>query len=236
MHPLMPSGPMDEQPEGLSYSGVLVRARREDVLRQLADLRFSGWLGPQEGDWVGVVPLAETGPVAAGRMELEGLGAQLAQRLESTAISASVLSDRVLRLSAWDGPESLLRYVSDPSFGLPDAEDVFPEPEGVEGAPALATRLGRPECSDEIVERLSEVLDEDSEIESERLASVLSMLELPRWMVAASSLPRDVPGGPGAKEFLRLGGGRVGMAGLAGAWAFRLRRRATRRRGAAQTA
>jgi hypothetical protein len=50
-------------------------------------------------------------------------------------------------------------------------------------------------------------------IESERLASLLRLLGLPTWLVAAASLPHDVPTGPRAAEVTRLGAGRPGLLG-----------------------
>jgi len=49
--------------------------------------------------------------------------------------------------------------------------------------------------------------------ESERLTAIVRLLGLPDWIVAASSLPKDVPGGPRAKEFTKLGAGKEGVAG-----------------------
>ena len=52
--------------QGLSYAGVFVNADRRLLLDQLAQRRFSGWLGPQEGDWVLAVAEQATGAVAGG--------------------------------------------------------------------------------------------------------------------------------------------------------------------------
>jgi hypothetical protein len=86
-------------------------------------------------------------------------------------------------------------------------------PMGTEHAAAFADALGVPEAADELEELLAEELDADSMIESERLAGVLRLLALPGWLVSAASLPRDVPLGPRAREFTRLGAGVPGVRG-----------------------
>ena len=48
-------------------------------------------------------------------------------------------------------------------------------------------------------------LDPDSVIESERLGRVLRLLRLPTWVVAAATLPRDIPTGPRTRDLIRLG-------------------------------
>ena len=42
---------------------------------------------------------------------------------------------------------------------------------------------------------------------------MLRLLGLPSWLVAVSSLPRDVPTGPRADELTRLGAGATGFRG-----------------------
>jgi hypothetical protein len=123
-----------------------------------------------------------------------------------------VLGDRQLVLVVWSGGDEVGRYVSDPSHGLDD-EAVLPMPMGTEHAAAFADALGVPEAADELEELLAEELDADSVIESERLAGVLRLLALPGWLVSAASLPRDVPLGPRAREFTRLGAGVPGVRG-----------------------
>jgi len=45
------------------------------------------------------------------------------------------------------------------------------------------------------------------------LSTVLRLLGLPRWLVAAGSLPRDPPTGPRARDLTRLGAGVPGLLG-----------------------
>jgi hypothetical protein len=106
--------------------------------------------------------------------------------------------------------------MSDPSRDHPDSTDILDEPLGVDLAPALAEACGRGDAADELTDLLSENLDTDSRIESERLIEILRLLELPRWLVSVSSLPRDIPAGPRAGELTRLGAGRDGLRGLVG--------------------
>jgi hypothetical protein len=62
--------------------------------------------------------------------------------------------------------------------------------------------------------------------ESERLARVLDLLGMPRWLVAAAALPRDIPTGPRARELVRLRAGATGPAGrLRGGLTAMVRRR-----------
>jgi hypothetical protein len=51
-------------------------------------------------------------------------------------------------------------------------------------------------------------------LESERLDTVLRLLDLPRWLISAQSLPGDLPVGPRRTELVRLGAGRSGAGGL----------------------
>jgi hypothetical protein len=73
---------------------------------------------------------------------------------------------------------------------------------------AFAAACGRTEVADDLVEVLEPPLDEDSEIESERLSTVLRLLGLPGWLVAANALPKHVWGGPDPADFTRLVRGR----------------------------
>jgi hypothetical protein len=141
-----------------------------------------------------------------------GVGEWLAQRLATTVAVVRVVDDRQLLLAIWSDGDEVGRYVSDPSHGL-GQDDVLSDPLGTEHAGAFAAALGRPEAADELAELLAEEFDPDSVIESERLAGVLRLLGLPGWLVAAASLPRDVPGGPRAADFTRLGAGVPGLRG-----------------------
>src|SRR6266536_1479437 len=88
-----------------------------------------------------------------------------------------------------------------------------PTPLGIEHAAAFAAACGHPEAAEDLAELLAEELDPESVIESERLVGVLRLLGLPRWLVAASSLPRDVPTGLRAPDVTRLGAGVPGFLG-----------------------
>lgn len=116
-------------------------------------------------------------------------------------------------IAVWTDGAEVARYVSDPSREPGADDEVLPDPVGVEEARAIADACGRPEAGEELEELLSEELDPDSEIESERLGRVLRLLGLPSWPVAASSLPRHVPTGPPTREMTRLGAGVPGPLG-----------------------
>jgi hypothetical protein len=199
---------------GYTYGAVAVRAadQRDRLLSALRAIRFSGWIAPPDDAWVLAVPARAGGAVAAGRRGLLELGAELAAELDTTVVAVRVLRDRQLVLAVWSRDDEVGRYVSDPAYGLDD-EDLLPFPIGAEHAPAFAAAVGVPQVAGELEELLAEELDPDSFIESERLALVLRTLALPRWLVASVSLPRDVPGGPSARELTRLGAGVPGVAG-----------------------
>lgn len=225
MYPVSTTQGDGQGPAGYTYAGLLVRGERGAVIQQLSDLRFSGWVGPQEGDWVVLVAAQPGRPVAGGGADLERLAATLARVQDAVVLSATVHGDQLLRLGVWEGEREVGRYVSNPALEAPDDDEVFPEPEGVEHAEEFAAACGKPEVAEELTELLSDPLDEESEIESERLASALRLLGLPRWLVASTALPKDVPGGPSAEEFVRLGAGRPGVRGRAAGWATGLTRR-----------
>ena len=203
-------------PTGHTYAALVVRlgpaAGRAEVLAALRDLRFTGWLGPEEDGWLVAVPERAAGTVAAGRRGVLELAGDLAGRLGATLVAVRVADDRQLVLALWQEREETGRYVSDPSHGLRD-EEVLSDPMGDEHADAFAAAVGRPEAAEELAELLAEELDPDSVIESERLARVLRLLGLPEWIVASASLPRDVPAGPASREFTRLGFGVPGPGG-----------------------
>ena len=207
---------------GYTYAGVVVRldgvpsgrpCTRQDVLAALREVRFSGWLGQPEGGWLVAVAFSGDGTVAAGRRGVVGVGKWLADRLAATVLAVRVVTDRQLLVVLWVDREEVGRYVSDPSYGLGADDDTLPDPLGVEHAAAFAAACGHPEVAEDLAELLAEELDPESVIESERLAGVLRLLGLPRWLVAASSLPRDVPTGPRASDVTRLGAGVPGLLG-----------------------
>jgi hypothetical protein len=209
--------PPDDKPHGTSYAGVLARGDHDRAAEWLTEAGFTGWLGPQQGDWVVLVAARPEGPIAAGRTAVEDLARSLAAALPALVLAVTVREDRLLRILVADGDDERGTYVSNPAFGLPpeQAQEVWPDPQGIDVIARLGTDLG---CGEEVVEMLlelvSEPLDEESQIESERLSMLLRTLGLPRWLVAADVLPDDVPGGPSADEVTRFTAGHVGGSGL----------------------
>jgi hypothetical protein len=209
-------------PSGYTYAGVVVRlgsapsgrpGTRDEVLAALRKVRFSGWLAQPEDGWLIAVPASGAGTVAAGRRGVVGVAEWTAGRLAATVLAIRVVADRQLLIAAWVDGDEVGRYLSDPSYGLDADDDTLPEPLGVEHAAAFAAACGRPESADDLAELLAEELDPDNVIESERLAGVLRLLGLPRWLVAVSALPHDVPTGPRASDVMRLGAGVPGLLG-----------------------
>jgi len=216
----------EREPE-YSYAGVVVRADRSTLLTELTSVGFSGWVGPAEEDWVVLVCRRLRGAVSARGDDLEALAAHVAGVCGGPAVAAHVHRDRVLRLGWWDGPAEIGRYLSDPAYGADEDDVVFPEPVGVEHAAAFAGACGRPDAAEELEETLGELLDPEEQTESERLWSVLRLVGLPVWLVASTTLPKDVPGGPAAREVTLLFRGRTGRAAAVAAWLTgRQRRRA----------
>jgi hypothetical protein len=201
-------------PPGYTYGALAVRGsdQPDRLLAALRAIRFSGWVAPPADGWGIAVPARAAGTVAAGRRGLLEVGAGLASQLGTTVIAVRVLRDRQLVLAVWSGGDEVGRYVSDPAYGLDD-KDVLPSPLGAEHAAAFAAALDKPEVAGQLEDLLLEELDADSVIESERLAEVLRMLGLPRWLISSASLPRDVPGGPRARDLTRLGAGVPGVPG-----------------------
>lgn len=208
-------------PEGYTYSGVAVRldgtpsgapVERSEALAALRGIRFSGWVADPDDGWVLAVAAHARGAIAAGRQGVLEVGADLARRLPATVVAVRVVDDRQLVFAVWVDGGEVGRYVSDPSYGLAQ-DDVLTDPLGAEHAEAFAAAVGRPEAADELGELLAEEFDAESVIESERLLGVLRLLGLPGWLVSAASLPRDVPGGPRARDLTRLGAGRPGFVG-----------------------
>ena len=217
-------------PTGDSYAAVVIRvggspSTRGDVLGALRQIRFSGWLAQPEGGWLVAVAASGDGTIAAGRRGVVGVGEWLADRLPATVLAVRVLADRQLVLTLWADGDEVGRYVSDPSRE-PDADDdILPDPLGAEHAAAFAEVCGHPEVADDLAEVLAEELDPDSVIESERLARVLRLLRLPTWLVAAATLPRDIPTGPRGRDLTRLGAGVPGILGSLSGRAARMIRR-----------
>ena len=205
-------------PSGYTYAAVVIRVddpplTRDDVLAALRELRFSGWVGQPEDGWLAAVLASGDGTVAAGRRGAAGVGEWLADRFGATVVAVRVVRDRQLLVAMWADSEEVGRYLSDPSYGLGPGDDTLPDAYGVEHAAAFAAACDHPENAEDLEELLGEELDPDSVFESERLAGVLRLLGLPRWLVAAPSLPHDVPTGPRRSEVTRLGAGIPGGLG-----------------------
>ena len=214
-YPVVPVGEVGG-PSGYTYAAVVIRVAehtRDDVLTALRDVRFSGWLGQPEDGWLAAVVASGDGTVAAGRRGVAGVGEWLAERFGATVVALRVVRDRALLVVVWADGEEVGRYLSDPSYGLGPSDDTLPDAYGVEHAAAFAVACDHPESAEDLEELLGEELDPDSVFESERLAGVLRLLGLPRWLVAAPSLPRDVPTGPQRSEVTRLGAGLPGVLG-----------------------
>jgi len=215
---------------GETYGAALVRTTdeiaRDDVVDALRSLRFTGWIAEPEGGWIAAIAEPGAGVVAAGRRGVIEVAAALAARFDVTVFALRVRRDRQLVVAAWTGRDELGRYSSDPSSEPGAGEEVLGEPYGAEHAEAFAAAAGRPDAAEELAEVLDEELDSDSVFESERLARVLALLGMPRWLVAAAALPRDIPTGPRRRELVRLGAGSPGVLGrVRGRTAASVRRR-----------
>lgn len=198
-------------PAGHSYRGVLVRAPREAVLARAVKARFSGWVGPQEGEHVVLVPASRHLVVASGGRDLEALAGDLAEDL-GPALLVEVVRDRLLALVLRTGAdEDPPRYLSDPS--VLDEEDLD-EPRGAQHARSIATAFGRGPAGERLREALAESLDPEQDIESERVMRVLDLLGLPTWLVSAWALPRPPSTGPTRRELTRLRAGVQGPGGI----------------------
>lgn len=218
MYPALSPGPAsaDGAPAGMTYGAVLLRADETtvpDVLALLRGIRFSGWVAPPADGWIVLLGDPGDGVVADERRGVIEVAACLAERMPGAVLAVRVRHDRQLALVAWRAGEEVGRYCSDPSQEADADEDVLSEPLGAENAEAFAELCGREGVGEELAELLGEELDPESVIESERLADVSRMLGLPRWLVAAGELPRDIPTGPRAAELTRL---RAGVAGAVG--------------------
>lgn len=198
-----------EERLGYSYRSLVVRADRDRVLAVLRTLRFSGWVGPQEGPDVVVVAEGDQLLVAGGGRDLEDVGLALAR--PGPVLVVEVVRDRLLALVLLHEDEEPLRYLSEPS--VLDTDDMD-EPRGQQHAAALARAFGIPAAAATLRDVLAESLDPEHYIESERLGRVLDLLGLPGWLVACWVLPRQVAAGPDRDEVVRLRAGRSGPAGL----------------------
>jgi len=216
--PAYATGAERDGPSGYTYAAIVLRPQG-GLLAALRDIRFSGWLAPPEDGWQIVVPASGAGTVAAGRQGVFGVAGWLATRMIGPVLALRVVLDRQLALVVWADGEETGRYASDPSKEPAADDDLLDEPVGAEAAYAIAAACDRPDAADDLLDLLSEQLDPDSMIESERLGHLLRLLGLPTWLVAAAHLPRRIPTGPSRTDLTRLG---VGLPGLRGQLAHRL--------------
>jgi len=108
-----------EGPEGPSCAGVFVAAARDDVLEVLASSGFSGWVGPQQGQWVLAVAENPLGTVASGKRSIEELGRELARAIDAVVLAVQIRRDRALGLWLFHGPREVTVLDTDPG----DEED-----------------------------------------------------------------------------------------------------------------
>lgn len=223
---MFPVGPITgDGSAGLSYSGVYVGADRDQLITLLGDLRFTGFVGPQEDRWVLAVAGNPLGKVAAKKRRIEDVARDVAAALETVTLAVEVDKDERLRLQAFDGVDVLPAYDSRPpdddggfagqitldDFGNPVmSEGAFVDTDAV--AQGLLATFEAPDPEDALAELLEEELSEDTS-ESERLTAVLRLLGLPTWIVSSDSLPKRVPGGPEREQVTRLGAGKPGVSG-----------------------
>lgn len=201
-----------DRPEGPTYCGILAVVPRADLVQTLTAVRFSGYVGPQEGPWVVTVCLRPRGAVAGKGMTAAQVARAVSAALGTVTFTVLVHRDLMLSIEAFLAGEPVLTYCSDPTVADPSDEELLPEPVGAQEAPAFAAALGDPGVATELEELLGEELGE-SENESERVTRVLRLIGAPAWIVAAETLPKKVPSGPGAKEFTRLRAGKAGVPG-----------------------
>ncbi|UFU04105.1 hypothetical protein LQF12_05825 [Ruania suaedae] len=232
-----------DEPSRLSYAGLYAAADRERLLTTLGELGFTGWVGPQEGRWVLAIAVNARGAVASRRRMIDMVARECAEDLGVAVLAAEVAREERLQLVGFDGEGEQVRYDSNPpeeeshhaemvldEFGEPVmAEGAFDEPDGEEVARRLLALCGV-QAQDSEADSLAELLEEElgeSTNESERIKAVARALHLPTWIVASSSLPRRVPGGPERHEVTYLGRGRQGASGrFAAAWSNRVRKKA----------
>lgn len=223
---MFPVGPMSgEGTVGLSYSGVYVGADRDRLIAALGDLRFTGFVGPQEERWVLAVAGNPLGKVATKKRRIADVARDVAAALETVTLAVEVDKDARLRLHGFDGEDALPAYDSRPpdedgavagqltldDFGNPVmSEGAFVDTDSI--AAGLLATFEASDPEDALADLLADDLGEDIS-ESERLTGVLRLLGLPTWLVAADSLPKRVPGGPEREQVTRLGAGKPGVSG-----------------------
>jgi hypothetical protein len=223
------TGSSEREARGVTYGAVILAESAlplEGVQEVLRGIRFTGWITPRREGWLVALGDPGDGVVADGRRGVIEVGGLLAEHTAAPVLAVRVRQDHQLGLVAWRGGEEVGRYCSDPSRE-PDADDdVLDSPIGAELAEVLAELYDRTDAAEELTELLEEELDPDSVHESERLRSILRLLGLPSWIVAAGALPKDIPTGPRARELVHLRAGATGSAGVVLSRALRpIRRR-----------
>ena len=214
----MPIGSQSQSDDGgtsgESYGAILLpEAAGGSVLDVLRAVRFTGWVAPPADGWIVVLGQPGDGVVASGSRGVIEVGAALAATADRVLV-IRVRADRQLSIVAWRGGDEVGRYCSDPSLEPGFDDDVMSDPLGAEDAAEFAALCG----SDEVVEKLGELLEEEldteSVFESERAIAVLRLLGLPTWIVAAGGLPRSIPTGPSVSALTRLRAGKGGTRGF----------------------
>lgn len=216
VYPVPPPASEIGGPDGHSYGAVIVPAdgTTPSIVREvLSGMRFSGWVAPARDGWIVVLGDPGDGVVADGRRGIIEVAAVLAERVTDPLLAVRVRQDRQLALVAWRAGEEVARYCSDPSREPGADKEVLSEPFGAEYAQVLAELWERQDSAEELTELLEDELDPDSVYESERLRSILRLLGMPAWIVAAGSLPRAMPTGPTPSELDHLRAGATGVAG-----------------------
>jgi hypothetical protein len=211
-----PSPSTESEPEGETYGAVILPSgalKPDALLEALRDIRFSGWIAPSRDGWMVLLGDPGDGVVADDKRGVIEAAAELARRTSSPVIAVRVRRDRQLAIVAWRAGEELGRYCSDPSREPGADKEVLDQPVGADLGASLADIRNRADAADELVELLDEELDPDSVYESERLRTLLRMLGLPAWIVAAGALPEDIPTGPKAADLTRLRAGATGYTG-----------------------
>ncbi|MGZ8804597.1 MAG: hypothetical protein ACXWZG_04770 [Microbacterium sp.] len=216
VYPVPPPGSEIGGPDGHSYGAVIVPdgETMPSIVREvLGGIRFSGWVSPARDGWIVVLGDPGDGVVADGRRGIIEVAGELAERVSGPLLAVRVRHDRQLALVAWRAGEEVARYCSDPSREPGAEKEVLAEPFGAESAEVLAQLWRRQDAAEDLAELLEDELDPDSVYESERLRSILRLLGMPAWIVAAGSLPRAMPTGPKPSELHHLRAGTTGVAG-----------------------
>lgn len=138
----------DESQARPSYAGLFVAAPQAQVLQFLEESRFSGWLGPQQGQWVLAVAENPLGRVAGNKRALAELGSHVAARTGELALAVRVDREERLQLWLFRGTETISTLDTDPpddeAFGGGIAVDEFGEPMMTGGGEVVLDEFGDP--------------------------------------------------------------------------------------------